>query len=80
MFGICLSLCANIAAAPKPSMFSVAVAACLPLPLPLPLLLAAELLNRALKRNRAETVDETTSETDETDETASVVRLASVPA
>ncbi|RMI33590.1 DUF2637 domain-containing protein [Nocardia stercoris] len=81
-FGICLSLCANIAAAPVLSVFSVAVAACPPVAL----LLAVELLNRALKRHHAETtetVDETTIETSETDETtesaAPVVRLAPVP-
>jgi hypothetical protein len=45
-FGICLSLCANVAAAPELSAFAVAVAACPPLAL----LLAVELLNRALKR------------------------------
>lgn len=50
-FGICLSLCANIAAAPLLTPLSVAVAACPPLAL----LLAAELLNRALKRQRAST-------------------------
>ncbi|RDI53317.1 DUF2637 domain-containing protein [Nocardia mexicana] len=87
VFGICLSLCANIAAAPVLSVFSVVVAACPPLAL----LLAVELLNRALKRHHAdttettnETVDETTSENSETDETtepaAPVVRLAPVPA
>ncbi|MBY8855426.1 DUF2637 domain-containing protein [Nocardia sp. CA2R105] len=53
VFGICLSLCANIAAAPVLSLFSVAVAACPPLAL----LLAVELLNRALKRHHAETAD-----------------------
>jgi hypothetical protein len=69
------------------SVFAVAVAACPPLAL----LLAVELLNRALKRHRAETTAETVSETgtettetgetgDETgDETGSVVRLAVVP-
>ena len=83
VFGICLSLCANIAAAPVLSVFSVAVAACPPVAL----LLAVELLNRALKRHHAETaetVNETTIETDRTEETAEpmapVVRLASVPA
>ncbi|WP_280384535.1 DUF2637 domain-containing protein [Nocardia wallacei] len=83
VFGICLSLCANIAAAPVLSVFSVVVAACPPLAL----LLAVELLNRALKRHHAETtetVDETTVETGETGETtepaAPVVRLAPVPA
>ncbi|MBF6278737.1 MULTISPECIES: DUF2637 domain-containing protein [Nocardia] len=83
VFGICLSLCANIAAAPGLSVFSVAVAACPPVAL----LLAVELLNRALKRHRAETdgtVDETSTETDGTEGTAEpmapVVRLASVPA
>jgi len=46
----------------------------------LALLLAVELLNRALKRHRAETVGETSTETAETgDETAPVVRLAVVP-
>ncbi|GAA5115280.1 DUF2637 domain-containing protein [Haloechinothrix salitolerans] len=72
VFGICLSLCANVAAAPELSVFAVAVAACPPLAL----LLAVELLNRALKRHRAETA----SETGETgDETAPAVHLAVVP-
>lgn len=57
----------------------MAVAACPPLAL----LLAVELLNRALKRHRAETANETSTETAETSETggetASVVRLAAVP-
>ena len=79
VFGIVLSLCANVAAAPELSVFAVAVAACLPLAL----LLAVELLNRALKRHHADTANETsieTTETDETgDETGSVVRLAEVP-
>lgn len=44
LFGICLSLTANVAAAPELSVFAVAVAACPPLAL----LLAVELLNRAL--------------------------------
>ncbi|MCP2200946.1 hypothetical protein LX90_004648 [Lentzea flava] len=74
-FGICLSLCANVAAAPELNVFAVAVAACPPLAL----LLAVELLNRALKRHRAEIANET-NETGETgDETAPVVRLAVVP-
>lgn len=47
--GICLSLCANIAAAPNLTGFAVAVAACPPLAL----LLSVELLNTALKRHRA---------------------------
>ncbi|UMP00778.1 DUF2637 domain-containing protein [Amycolatopsis sp. EV170708-02-1] len=50
VFGIALSLCANIASAPVTSAFGVAVAACPPLAL----LLAVELLNRALKRHRTE--------------------------
>lgn len=76
VFGICLSLCANVAAAPEVSVFAVAVAACPPLAL----LLAVELLNRALKRYRAETASETGTETGETgDGTGSVVRLAVVP-
>jgi hypothetical protein len=41
-------------------------------------LLAVELLNRALKRHRAETASETSNETAETHETAQVVRLAPV--
>lgn len=77
--GICLSLCANIAAAPELSVFAVAVAACPPLALPL----AVELLNRALKRHRAETGRETTAETTEhgeTDtETEPAVSLAVLP-
>ncbi|MEV5302711.1 DUF2637 domain-containing protein [Amycolatopsis methanolica] len=78
VFGICLSLCANVAAAPELSVFAVAVAACPPLAL----LLAVELLNRALKRHRAEIANETSTETGETgetsDETRAVVRLAVV--
>jgi Protein of unknown function (DUF2637) len=78
VFGISLSLCANVAAAPELNVFAVAVAACPPLAL----LLAVELLNRALKRHRAETASETTDETGETggtgDETTPVVRLAVV--
>ncbi|GDY33883.1 DUF2637 domain-containing protein [Gandjariella thermophila] len=65
LFGVSLSLCANIAAAPELSVFAVAVAACPPLAL----LLAVELLNRALKRHRAETASETGNETTETGET-----------
>lgn len=75
VFGICLSLCANVAAAPELSVFAVAVAACPPLAL----LLAVELLNRALKRHRAETTSETTDsrESSETDNgTTGVVHLA----
>ncbi|MFD2474740.1 DUF2637 domain-containing protein [Amycolatopsis silviterrae] len=48
LFGISLSLCANIGAAPSLSVFGVTVAACPPLAL----LLAVELLNRALRRDR----------------------------
>ncbi|WP_409494241.1 DUF2637 domain-containing protein [Amycolatopsis sp. cmx-11-12] len=55
IFGISLSLCANIASAPVTSAFGVAVAACPPLAL----LLAVELLNRALKRHRVEPTDQT---------------------
>ncbi|GAA4545049.1 DUF2637 domain-containing protein [Amycolatopsis samaneae] len=67
-FGISLSLCANIGSASRLSVFGVMVAACPPLAL----LLAVELLNRALKRHRAETVpvatesvSETTNESDD---------------
>ncbi|GLY38999.1 hypothetical protein Amsp01_050230 [Amycolatopsis sp. NBRC 101858] len=49
-FGISLSLCANIGSAPRLTVFSVVIAACPPLAL----LLAVELLNRALKRHRAD--------------------------
>ncbi|MFB9688643.1 DUF2637 domain-containing protein [Amycolatopsis plumensis] len=49
VFGISLSLCANIASAAELSAFGIMVAACPPLAL----LLAVELLNRALKRHRA---------------------------
>lgn len=87
-FGISLSLCANIGTAPEPSVFAIAVAACPPLAL----LLAVELLNRALKRHRAENITgtaqtdvnaigpgETGSETAETDnETTRVMPLAAV--
>jgi uncharacterized protein DUF2637 len=50
LFGVALSLCANIASAPELTVFAVVVAACPPLAL----LLAVELLNRALKRHRTE--------------------------
>jgi hypothetical protein len=72
--GICLSLWANIAAAPELSVFAVAVAACPPLAL----LLAVELLNHALKRHRAETTSETTETGGTDDETVAVVGLAVV--
>ncbi|MDQ7809380.1 DUF2637 domain-containing protein [Amycolatopsis sp. A133] len=49
-FGISLSLCANIGSAPRLTVFSIVLAACPPLAL----LLAVELLNRALKRNRGD--------------------------
>lgn len=78
LFGVTLSLCANVTAAPELSVLAVAVAACPPLAL----LLAVELLNRALKRYRAETISETRSETAETnetgDQTAPPVRLSLV--
>ncbi|WP_083255123.1 DUF2637 domain-containing protein [Amycolatopsis orientalis] len=57
IFGISLSLCANIASAPVTSAFGVAVAACPPLAL----LLAVELLNRALKRHRTSTSEPSTN-------------------
>lgn len=50
LFGVGLSLCANIASAPELNAFAIAVTGCPPLAL----LLAVELLNRALKRHRAE--------------------------
>src|SRR3954466_16151918 len=49
-FGISLSLCANIGSVPQLTVFSMVIAACPPLAL----LLAVELLNRALKRHRAD--------------------------
>lgn len=51
LFGIGLSLCANIASAPVLNAMTIAVAACPPLAL----VLSVELLNRALKRRRTET-------------------------
>ncbi|MGH3799484.1 MAG: DUF2637 domain-containing protein [Pseudonocardiaceae bacterium] len=76
VFGICLSLCANVAAAPELSVFAIAVAACPPLAL----LLAVELLNRALKRHRAETTNQTSAQTavtgETSEQTARVMRLA----
>lgn len=51
--GVCLSLCANIAAAPNLNGFAVAVAASPPLAL----LLSVELLDTALKRRRSETAE-----------------------
>lgn len=71
VFGIVLSLCANVAAAPALSVFAIAVAACPPLAL----LLAVELLNRALKRHRADLHAEEVAEV----EPSGVVRLAVVP-
>lgn len=68
------TLCANVAAAPELSVFAVAVAACPPLAL----LLAVELLNRALKRHRAETPSETGETTETGAETTSVTRLVVV--
>lgn len=75
LFGVALSLCANIASAPELTVFAVTVAACPPLAL----LLAVELLNRALKRHRGETAHseagadepETTTQTIIAAETAS---------
>lgn len=64
LLGVSLSLCANIAAAPELSLLTIAVAACPPLAM----LLSVELLNRALKRHRAETPGETRNETAETRE------------
>lgn len=78
LFGVTLSLLANVMAAPELSVPAVAVAACPPLAL----LLSVELLNRALKRHRAETTGETGNETAETietsNETSQPVRLAVV--
>ncbi|MGY6651471.1 DUF2637 domain-containing protein [Amycolatopsis sp. TRM77291] len=53
VFGISLSLCANVGSTPDLSILGVTVAACPPLAL----ILAVELLNRALKRHRAEPTD-----------------------
>jgi hypothetical protein len=55
VFGICLSLVANICSAPALSLLQVTVAACPPLVL----LLAVELLNGALKQRSRETGPET---------------------
>ena len=59
--GIALSLGANIASAPEPTLPAIAVAACPPLAL----LLSVELLNQALKRRRTEATKETVPESDE---------------
>lgn len=86
LFGVVLSLCGNIAAAPELSVFAVTVAACPPLAL----LLAMELLIRAVRRHSTDAVFETDDETAESDtetgeisetddETDPVVRLAAVP-
>lgn len=74
LFGISLSLCANVAAASEPSALAIVVAACPPLAL----LLAVELLNRALKRRRAETTGESRNETAESVESERLVRLSPV--
>ncbi|WP_410646788.1 DUF2637 domain-containing protein [Amycolatopsis sp. cmx-4-54] len=74
LFGISLSLCANIGSAPVSSMFGVAVAACPPLAL----LLAVELLNRALKGRRTELAEQRPtpdSAPDETEEPERSVHL-----
>jgi hypothetical protein len=64
VFGICLSLVANIGSAPAPalSVLQVTVAACPPLVL----LLAVELLNGALKQRSRETGCETAAAVAET--------------
>lgn len=62
VFGIGLSLLANVGSAPVQSPLQVVVAACPPVAL----LFAVELLNRALKQQSAETCPETESEQDET--------------
>lgn len=78
LFGVSLSLFANVMAAPELSVPAVAVAACPPLAL----LLSVELLNQALKRRRSETASEIGDETAEISETNSEtglpVRLAVV--
>ncbi|SEF24687.1 Protein of unknown function [Amycolatopsis pretoriensis] len=62
VFGICVSLVANIGSAPALSVLQVTVAACPPLVL----LLAVELLNGALKRRSRETGSETAGAGSET--------------
>lgn len=69
-FKICVSLCANVAAAPELTVPAVTVAACPPLAL----LLAVELLSHALERHRAETAAETARNGNETSETARTCR------
>ncbi len=75
VFGISLSLCANIGAAPTLSVLSIIVAACPPLAL----LLAVELLNRALKRHRASTAQGDAVTSVGTTELAVETCLAEVP-
>ncbi|AEK45996.1 hypothetical protein AMES_7213 [Amycolatopsis mediterranei S699] len=84
VFGICLSLVANICSAPALSVLQVTVAACPPLVL----LLSVELLNGALKHRVGETgsdrriasrdANENARETVSVGETADVVTLLSV--
>lgn len=73
-FGIVLSLCANISAAPVLNVLSIAVAACPPLAL----LLAVELLNRALKRHRTERLNEQAVEVEQPSEVDHGVQLSLV--
>ncbi|GAA3551093.1 DUF2637 domain-containing protein [Amycolatopsis ultiminotia] len=63
VFGIGLSLLANVGSAPVESPLQVVVAACPPVAL----LFAVELLNRALKQQSVETCSEIVSERDETE-------------
>lgn len=65
LFGVTLSLYANVTAAPELSIPAVAVAACPPLAL----LLSVELLNQALKRRRGETASAAVHESDESGST-----------
>ncbi|HWD05813.1 MAG TPA: DUF2637 domain-containing protein [Amycolatopsis sp.] len=66
VFGIGLSLLANVGSAPVESPLQVVVAACPPVAL----LFAVELLNRALKQRVAETCSEPVSEPGETETSA----------
>ncbi|HEY3469698.1 MAG TPA: hypothetical protein VGL47_31525 [Amycolatopsis sp.] len=63
LFGICLSLVANVCSAPALSVLQVTVAASVPLVL----LLAVELLNGALRQRSRETGSESADAVSETD-------------
>ncbi|WP_312877591.1 tyrosine-type recombinase/integrase [Amycolatopsis echigonensis] len=76
VFGIGLSLLANVGSAPVASPLQVVVAACPPVAL----LFAVELLNRALKQRNFETCSETVCERGETETVAGRRGTGTMPA